>query len=173
MPVIGTRDEDGYVVLLVRTKTGKEFETKVDRDVEAWASQFNWYQNAYGYVVAKDPNDPRPGPRLFLHRAVMDAEVGETVDHELGDTLDNRREKLRSATKKTNGQNRIRLSQANSSGLTGVRRSPNKKRWVANIKVDYRTLYLGTFDTKDEALAARLAAESKHFGEFASKTQER
>lgn len=169
MPVIGTRDEGDYIVLLVRTKTGKAFETKVDRDVAAWAIEFNWYQNAYGYVVAKDPADPRPGPRLFLHRVVMDAEPGETVDHEFGDTLDNRREKLRPATKKTNGQNRVRLSKANRSGLTGVRRSPNKKRWVANIKVDYQTLYLGTFDTRDQALAARRAAENQHFGEFAPK----
>lgn len=169
MPVVDVRYEEDYAVLVVLTKTGKQFETKIDVDAVEWARKFNWFQNAYGYVVTKDPDDPRPGPRLFLHRGVMNAEIGEVVDHEFGDQLDNRRKFLRKATRKTNGQHRVKLSKANVSGRTGVRRSPNGKRWVAAIKVDYRTHHLGTFNTFNEALAARKAAEQIHCGEFAPK----
>lgn len=169
MPVVNVRYEEDYAVLVVLTKTGKQFETKVDTDVVDWARRLNWFQNAYGYVVAKDPADPRPGPRLFLHRGVMGATNGSVVDHEFGDQLDNRRKFLRMATRKSNGQHRVKLSKTNVSGRTGVRKSPNGKRWVAVIKVDYRTLHLGTFDTFDQALAARQAAEKIHCGEFAPK----
>lgn len=33
--------------------------------------------------------------------------------------------------------------------------------------VDYKEINLGVFNTKDEAIRARLKAEQEHFGEFA------
>lgn len=169
MPVVSVRYVDDFAVLVVKTKTGKEFETKVDVDNVDRLKNFNWYQNAYGYVVAKDPADPRPGPRLFIHRVVMGAAEDEVVDHEYGDTLDNRRSKLRKTNRQGNGQHRVKLSRKNRSGRTGVRRSPKGDRWVAVIKVGYESVWLGTHDTYEEAVAAREAAEQIYCGEFSPK----
>lgn len=74
------------------------------------------------------------------------------VDHINGIRDDNRIENLRVVTRSENARNR-RLSAANSSGANGVYR--HKERWRATI-----TVSLGTFDTFDEAVAARKLAEA-------------
>ena len=45
----------------------------------------------------------------------------------------------------------------NTSGATGVSRYGN--RWLARICPSRRTIYIGIFDSFDEAVAARRAAE--------------
>lgn len=170
MAVVDVRYEEDYAVLVCRTQSGKEFETKVDvEDVEN-LRPFNWYQNAYGYLVARDPADPRPGPNLHMQRVVMKASRGEVIDHEFGDPLDNRKRFLRRTDRRGNGHHRVRLSRKNISGRTGVGRNPDGTRWVARLKVNRQTLHLGTFDEFDDAVAARVAAEKIHCGEFAPRT---
>ena len=45
----------------------------------------------------------------------------------------------------------------------GVTYDPRfKKRWVSRIAVNKELIQLGRFDTKEEAIAARLAAEVKY-----------
>jgi len=52
-------------------------------------------------------------------------------------------------TKKTQQRNTRRLNSKNTSGYRGVTFSYNK--WESKIKVDYKPIYLGRFDTKIEA----------------------
>ncbi|MBQ8026195.1 MAG: hypothetical protein IJ259_07255 [Oscillospiraceae bacterium] len=53
----------------------------------------------------------------------------------------------------------------NTSGYTGVQRSKNGK-WFATITFQKKTYRLGTFERKEDAVAARKQAEDRLFGEF-------
>lgn len=46
----------------------------------------------------------------------------------------------------------------------GVGVTPSYGRWRADICIESRSIYLGTFDTREEAQAARTAAELKYWG---------
>ena len=60
------------------------------------------------------------------------------------------------------------LSRSDSgTGFKGVGFDKRRKNWHARIKVNKRSIHLGTFETPEEAFAAYMAAAIKHFGEFA------
>jgi hypothetical protein len=82
------------------------------------------------------------------------------IDHINRVRNDNRIENLRLATKTQNGQNRS-LSKTNISGVTGVTWYKKSQRWRAQICVDGQHLYLGTYDTVEDAANARYRAEDK------------
>lgn len=42
-----------------------------------------------------------------------------------------------------------------------------QKKWASKICVNYKTIYLGEFLNKDDAIKVRLEAEVKYFKEFA------
>jgi len=85
------------------------------------------------------------------------------VDHKNGDPLDNRRQNLRLCTHAQN-QHNTGLSCVNTSGFKGV--SKRGKRWKAQIRINGKQTYLGTYDTPEEAGAAYDAAALKVQGEF-------
>jgi hypothetical protein len=105
-----------------------------------------------------------PGNKLVeLHRWIMGEPEGLYVDHISRDTLDNRRSNLRAVKNSTNIRNgRVRSN--NTSSVTGVSRRVNRPNWYASIRVDYRTISLGSFKTFEEAVEARKQAEKKYFG---------
>jgi len=82
------------------------------------------------------------------------------VDHINGDPSDNRLCNLRDVPHMVNLQNRVRPTRANRHGLIGV--TKNHDRFMAQIKIDGRRVYIGTYDTPEEASAAYLEAKRKH-----------
>ena len=97
---------------------------------------------------------------VYLHRLITNAPKGMYVDHISGNTLDNRQSNLRVVKNSTNLRNG-RLRPNNTSGMTGVWWNTSKNRWVAEIKVNYKKMYLGSFKTSDEAAIARIEAEKR------------
>lgn len=114
----------------------------------------------------------RGGGTVYLHRLILERITGralgsmEECDHINGNPLDNRRANLRITTRQQNAFNQ-RLNAANKSGYTGVYRNDTDTRWVAQIKVNTRQIYIGSYFSIEDAVAARQAAEILHFGEFA------
>lgn len=101
--------------------------------------------------------------RLYMHRLVLQA---AKIDHKNGDGLDNRLSNLRPTTTSQNAIN-AKFNTKNTSGYKGVCKSPTIGKWIAQIKVNYKVHYLGTFaDIKEAAKAYNIAA-LEHFGEFA------
>lgn len=88
------------------------------------------------------------------------------IDHIDADKANNRWSNLRAATKSQNGANRP--AQANSkSKLKGAYFYPANGRWQSTIQRDGKTIYLGYFDTAEQAHAAYCVASQKLYGEFA------
>lgn len=100
--------------------------------------------------------------KITMHRFIMDAPKGMYVDHINGDTLDNTKKNLRICSNAANLRNsRIRID--NKSGVKGVSFRKDRKKWVAAIKVMYKTIHLGKFNNKKDAVIARKNAEKLYW----------
>ena len=101
----------------------------------------------------------------FAHRVIWamthDEWPADQIDHINGVRDDNRLENLRSVSHAENLKNQ-KVRSDNNSGHVGVIWRPNRFKWEAQIRVDNRLVYLGRFFSKDDAIAARKAAEVKY-----------
>lgn len=100
---------------------------------------------------------------LRAHRVIWALHYGEwpkyVVDHINGDRTDNRIANLRDVPQSENVKNSAKPV-TNKSGHIGVVSAPNGK-WIAQIGTRANPLYLGTFNTKQEAIHARGAASAE------------
>jgi len=137
-------------------------QTKIDiEDIELIRSH-KWFMTNRGYACAK-MNNKNSYP---MHRLIMNAPKGMMVDHINGDRNDNRKVNLRLCNKSQNAMNH-KLYNCNKSGVTGVYRSSKMPtKWEAQIKVNGKHIYLGSFEDINEAIKARTEAETKYFDEF-------
>lgn len=134
-----------------------------------WLNQWKWYAQERtdgGFYGAR--NIPRAGGKsrkVSLHREILGLKRGDRsqVDHANLNPLDNRRSNLRIASPSQNSANRARAK----SGLKGAYYAKDRQKWFSSITVNYRQMYLGSFDSEELAHAAYCAAAEKYFGEFA------
>lgn len=87
-------------------------------------------------------------------------------DHIDRNPLNNRRYNLRPANASENNMNQKKPSN-NTSGFIGVSWNKSKEKWEAYVQVNRQYVYLGSYSNKDDAIIARLKAESNYYGEFA------
>ncbi len=102
-----------------------------------------------------------------MHREIMNFPKGLLVDHRNNNTLDNRRANLRPATSSQNMVNRRRDKSKNSSQFRGVRFRKERGRWSAQITINGKTFWLGSYDNEIDAARAYDRAAMKYHGEFA------
>lgn len=102
----------------------------------------------------------------MVHRFLIPA--AKYVDHRNGDGLDNRASNIRACSAAENGCHRVNLNKNNVSGAGGVRFRAEIKKWSATIMSNRKSISLGVYLSKEEAVAARRAAELVLFGPFAA-----
>jgi hypothetical protein len=89
----------------------------------------------------------------------------DVIDHINGDPYDNRWVNLRRCTKAQNQMNRGDNAN-NTSGWKGVTWAKDTQRWQASIGFMGKVIYLGQYDTADEAHDVYLEEAEKCFGEY-------
>lgn len=117
--------------------------------------------NSYGYVQIR-----LDGSLYKAHRLAWLYMYGEMpsdmIDHINRKTGDNRICNLRIATNSQNQQN-AGVRNDSTSGIRGVSWDKKRGKWCARIKAKDTRRHLGYFESIEEAIAVRCAAESKYF----------
>jgi len=117
--------------------------------------------NSHGYIVIRID-----GVGYQAHRLAWLWEYGEfpsmEIDHINRDRKDNRISNLRLVSSRENKQN-ARAKKTNKSGFVGVCFDARRNKFKAEIRDgDGRKVFLGRFDTLEEAVFARKNAEIIH-----------
>ena len=154
-PTENKRDLSGKFRILWTTNTNDEVYFDLEDSEEIL--KHSWYLSVKGY-----PTSQINGKPVRLHQFIG----CYNHDHKNRNKLDNRKSNLRPCTQQENTRNRSK-NKNNKSGFTGVYWDKQYCKWVAQIKVKQKTIKLGTFDDKIEALIARLKAEKEIYKEFA------
>lgn len=118
--------------------------------------QYCWHTTSKGYIQSS---------KIKLHRLIMNCPDELVVDHISGNKTDNRKINLRICKQNENCKNHS-LNLNNTSSVTGVYWHKVSNKWIAKIKVNYKSIYLGSFINFDDAVQARKEAEEKYFGEY-------
>ena len=109
------------------------------------------------------------GKNYFMHRLIylfFHGYLPEIVDHIDGNRANNRIENLRPANSSTNAYN-SKLNKNNTSGIKGVAWHKASRKWKASININKKHLYLGTYDTKEEAKKVVEKYRNEHHQQFA------
>lgn len=125
-----------------------------------------WWQRTDGYITGHSYTNNKDELVLF-HQLIFNFPTNINIDHIHGEKSrnDNRKSNLRLATTSQNGMNKKSMSN-NTSGVTGVVWDKNNKKWRSQICVNQKTIFLGRYKNKEDAVKARKEAEEKYFGEW-------
>jgi hypothetical protein len=119
-----------------------------------------WVDSAKGYAHVCIA-----GEDYLAHRVIWLMETGlwpiDQLDHKNGCRSDNRFENLREASDSLNSQN-VGWRADNKSGYAGVSWHKSANKWVAQLRMGKRTLYLGVYADPADAHAAYCAAKKQH-----------
>ena len=146
--------------------------------VRGYSWYAKWCKHRKKYVAARSEFDPekyaRLGPvegqknhnkTILMHRQIA-AQMGlPDVDHADLNTLNNRRNNLRPCTRSQNVANSNKRIH-NTSGFKGVHWNTTAKAWAARIGLNGKRIFLGYFNTKEEAAKAYDDAAKQYFGKF-------
>lgn len=133
----------------------------VDTEYAEEISKHVWTLDGYGYPCRNDG-----GKTIRMHTWVIEQASNEKVpegvyvDHINKCKRDNRLCNLRIVTPEESSTN-MPLKANNTSGVTGVSKGRDGKGYRAYITVKKKRIELGTFQTKSEAIKARLEAEER------------
>ena len=114
-----------------------------------------------GLIYARSQVDDR---KRLMHQLITGWAM---VDHANGDGLDNRRHNLRPTSRSQNMANR-RKSVSGSSQFKGVYWQKSVARWRAQIGYQGQRIYLGLYDSEEDAGRVYDAAARERFGKFAA-----
>jgi hypothetical protein len=146
---------------------GRQYGDKMHRDGECliWTGA----KGGTGYGMVN-----RDGRAWHVHRILYELQHGPlppkwVVDHICRNRACVELTHLRACTHKDNMRHRASLPSNNTSGARGVSlyRAGKTKPWEAHITVDDKKLYLGRYETFNEAKDVVTAARERHFGKYA------
>lgn len=136
----------------------------VDDEDYDYLSKYTWY-NIKGYARSSKMKQGKT-TNIAIHRLITNCPKGKVVDHINRNPLDNRKCNLRICTQKGNIAN-SKIFSNNTTGYKGVSFNKKQKTYLSHINVDQRQLYLGNFETAEDAANAYNNAAILYFKEFA------
>lgn len=143
----------------------KNLDIIVDEDVYKWAQGLKWYCRQPSHYIVSQRLD---GQYRLIHRLIMNPNKNQQVDHINGNPLDNRRINLRICTPQQNIHNsKPHRKYRRYVGTTCNKDSTVKKPWRGHISIGTDIMFLGSYETEEEAALARDTAAIQLHGEFA------
>lgn len=160
------------ITLNKRGQHAGKFKAIVDYEDRDLAS-FVWSVFKKGNTVYANRRETVNGKIVIvhLHRIILERKIGrrlesyELVDHINRDGRNNTRDNLRLATQSQNLANRHTRSPY---GYKGVSWEKRRHKWLAQIGFNYKSIFIGYFDTPEEAHEAYCRKADELFGEFAN-----
>jgi len=131
----------------------KGYEAIVDDEDYKELSNYKW-QYHYGYARRASYDDNGTFHSIFMHRVINKTPNNYETDHINRNRLDNRKENLRTTTKLENLQNKSIYSN-NKSGYSVITYFSIKSKWRVRKQVNNKSIFVGYFDTLDEAIKAK------------------
>lgn len=142
----------------------------IDDDDYTMINRYSWYALAAGpkkdYWYAATTINSKP---VLMHRMIMNVQGRSVkIDHFNHDGLDNRRINLRACTHADNMRNRVKKNPLTSK-YKGVWFDSKRKikKWCAGIKINGKTIYIGSSVSEIEAAKLYDNKAREAFGEFA------
>ena len=108
-------------------------------------------KNAQGYITLMNNTRAHRFGWYYIY-----GEIPNIIDHINRDRSDNRLENLRNVDRKTNNTNSKRFDDAKKYAF-------HKKsgKYTAQICIDYKKIHIGIYNTKEEAIQARIDYENR------------
>lgn len=147
-----------HVVIFLDRKVGPSLETIVSvrhlQRLLALPYKFfaSWDKRTKSYyVVYHKKNQKGKDTVSSLHRLITKCPDGKVVDHWDKDTLNNLDSNLNIVTTSQNLQNRNSIYPRNTTGYKGVSYCRRTGKYIAQIKINKKHIWLGRHDTAEKA----------------------
>lgn len=127
------------------------------------------YRRPDGYIEIRKQNHKMLAHRVAYYLATRQDPGSFFIDHIDGDPSNNAPSNLRLASQSENMRNVRRLRANNKSGQHGVHRAVvgGIVYWKASVYLHGKQIHLGSYATKEEAVAVRQVAERLVYGDYA------
>lgn len=154
------RNKNGYWI----AKYGSEYIGSFKERINAEHARKE-YESVYGIPTKSHPKNDLTG-RVFGNLKVL-GYTGNTNNWRnrkvlVENLITNEAYEVLSSSL-TNGAANGKKQWENSKKILGVRLRKDTGKWTAEIMINKKKYYLGSFRTQEEAIEARLAAEEKYF----------
>jgi hypothetical protein len=148
-------NDDAYII--IDSRTYGRHRVQVDRSDLDELLKYRWFLQLNKNRRIDCPYDvvtgSIKGKTVLMSRFLMNAEKGMVVDHIDRNSLNNQRSNLRLVTPQENAFN------TNAKGYWWNKRS---NKWQAGIRINYKPIHLGYFNTEAEASAAYQEAKLRY-----------
>lgn len=135
-----------------------------DADYEVF-SAWNWQKGGTGHAVRCQYksmlNGKSVNETIRLHKEINNTPKGFDTDHINRNKLDNRRSNLRTTTRSQNLHNRGKIMNGSKSSLEGAQWRKDRNKWRSYICIDYKDVYLGSYDSEIDAHLAYMSAKEQ------------
>ena len=150
------------IIITKNLKQEPKAEVIIDVEDVDKIKNYKWYISC-GYCITKAINQ-------YMGTDIANVifnDYENKYDHINHNRLDNRKINLRPVSTQQNAMNMGKKC-TNTSGVTGVQKQSQKPfKWYAIITYQYKPRWLGSYDSFDDAVKARLKGEIEYFKEYA------
>lgn len=152
---------------------GRFFNAKVSTVDFDIINKYSWHIKTDRFGEIRACKTKIENKTVSMHRLILNLRDPKIiVDHKNGNPLDNTRQNLRICNQSQNIAN-SRLNKRNTSGYKGVTYMKSRRKWIAQIKVNYKNIFLGYFDDPYSAHIKYIEAAKFYFNEFARISDEK